>query len=744
MSNNGLFGPGTELLPVPSPHKGAYHLLQNASSRDSENGPRQDSSHYEEAERNLKRSIFRDSVRFEGWKFTVLLAFLTSLVVLFFNIGFLLYTATHPRHDNLELYSAQYQSDYSQGKHHTRNTVLYEGDCEMVHRLSIGFHLLVNLLSTALLSASNFGMEIDLVHQSGQWLDIGVPGVRNLFRVSRKRSILWLSLGFLSLPFHLMYNSAVYETTAVYAYDVFAGPAPLPQMDWTNVRLTNTILLSQIEVKEKTFRDLFNLAANGTAGHLQASECVDGFAQTFQKAYSKVLLVTDDVKGNDSYAYIYTNPVFNPHEYKVGSVGPYDWLCPGGLGRPDFNCNISSIPDIKSHITGNTWTISGYKIDYCLVEELPQRCKLQYSFTTTMIVIIFNIGKAGILFYIWFHTPDTDTPILTIGDAIATFLRRPDWCTEGGCLLSHDNVRHLRDASPGAFKNRLLKETGPFSEKRRRWGSAPSTRRWKFSIFLWVIAIVICIGLLVYGLNNIGPGQNIWKQPLGTTVADTLITGDTWPKTLEPNVLIANAPQLIFSFLYFGFNSILTTMTLASEWSGYATHRKGLRVSNNAKSSQRSQYFLSIPYRYSIPLLTVSITLHWLISQSLFMVGVEGFNSQMLRDLDRDLITCGYSPVAIVSSVAVGGFMFFCLLGVSFKRFKTGMPVAGSCSLAISAACHPDFDPNENGVVRSDNRDEDMSLLRIKWGEVRVNGHIGHCSFTSEDVRLPRSGKIHR
>jgi hypothetical protein len=69
-------------------------------------------------------------------------------------VGFLLYTAKHPRQDDIALYPVEYQNEY----YHRRNTVLFEGDCDKVHHLSIGFHLLVNLLSTALLSASNFGM----------------------------------------------------------------------------------------------------------------------------------------------------------------------------------------------------------------------------------------------------------------------------------------------------------------------------------------------------------------------------------------------------------------------------------------------------------------------------------------------------------------------------------------------------------------------------------------------------------
>lgn len=75
---------------------------------------------------------------FDGWKFTAFLAFIASVLVLLFNIGFLLFMGIRK----------------SQGKPDTFS----EGSCENVHRLSIGFHWLINTLSTILLGASNFGM----------------------------------------------------------------------------------------------------------------------------------------------------------------------------------------------------------------------------------------------------------------------------------------------------------------------------------------------------------------------------------------------------------------------------------------------------------------------------------------------------------------------------------------------------------------------------------------------------------
>lgn len=41
-----------------------------------------------------------------------------------------------------------------------------------------------------------------------------------------------------------------------------------------------------------------------------------------------------------------------------------------------------------------------------------------------MVVIVFNIVKASVLLYMWLRI--AEAPLLTIGDAIASFLRRPD------------------------------------------------------------------------------------------------------------------------------------------------------------------------------------------------------------------------------------------------------------------------------------------------------------------------------
>jgi len=142
MWNRGSLDRDTELIPIPCHTQSADRLIQSTSERESERYSERDTerlSLYNEESKPKHSWLFQGGDRFQGWRFTIFLAFITSLIVFLFNLGFMLYTISHHRQDD------------------TKGT-LYQGDCEKVQNLDIGFHLLINILSTALLSASNFGM----------------------------------------------------------------------------------------------------------------------------------------------------------------------------------------------------------------------------------------------------------------------------------------------------------------------------------------------------------------------------------------------------------------------------------------------------------------------------------------------------------------------------------------------------------------------------------------------------------
>lgn len=88
-------------------------------------------------------------------------------------------------------------------------------------------------------------------------------------------------------------------------------------------------------------------------------------------------------------------------------------------------------------------------------------------------------------------------------------------------------------------------------------------------------------------------------------------------------LVAANTPQIILSFCYFSFNAFFTRTQIESEWSSYSLSYKPLRVTV-PRGEQISTYRLQLPYKYSVPLLGISILLHWILSNAIFFYIVEG------------------------------------------------------------------------------------------------------------------------
>jgi hypothetical protein len=90
---------------------------------------------------------------------------------------------------------------------------LYQGDCDISKRLDTGIHLVINILSTLLLSSSNLCLqlllsptraEVDQAHLEKRWLDIGVPSWRNFMNLPVWSKIVWASLATSSIPIHFL------------------------------------------------------------------------------------------------------------------------------------------------------------------------------------------------------------------------------------------------------------------------------------------------------------------------------------------------------------------------------------------------------------------------------------------------------------------------------------------------------------------------------------------------------------
>lgn len=101
----------------------------------------------------------------------------------------------------------------------SENNVFRKGDCDEISLINTLLHLLLNIASTLMIASSNFFMqvlnsptraEVDRAHARKQWLEIGVPSLRNVLNVSPYKSLAWLLFSLSSVPIHLFFNSSVF------------------------------------------------------------------------------------------------------------------------------------------------------------------------------------------------------------------------------------------------------------------------------------------------------------------------------------------------------------------------------------------------------------------------------------------------------------------------------------------------------------------------------------------------------
>jgi hypothetical protein len=81
----------------------------------------------------------------------------------------------------------------------------------------------------------------------------------------------------------------------------------------------------------------------------------------------------------------------------------------------------------------------------------------------------------------------------------------------------------------------------------------------------------------------------------------------------------------------------------------------------------------------------------------------------------------------------IGIVLIIALMALSARRYSGEMPLASTCSAAISALCHPP------------KGDSEAAHFEVIWGEVSQDDKgVGHCSFTTAaDVKEPTVGRMY-
>jgi hypothetical protein len=135
-----------------------------------------------------------EKVHRPAWFTTVSTGLALAIIVLIVNLIILVWT-------------------YSRFQIQNSSAVLFTGSCARASTITAVAELVINVLSTLLLAASNncaqllispSRTEVDRAHENGVWIHVGVVSARNFKWIGRWRIVMWAVLFASSLPLHLL------------------------------------------------------------------------------------------------------------------------------------------------------------------------------------------------------------------------------------------------------------------------------------------------------------------------------------------------------------------------------------------------------------------------------------------------------------------------------------------------------------------------------------------------------------
>ncbi|KAK1500813.1 hypothetical protein CTAM01_06265 [Colletotrichum tamarilloi] len=486
-----------------------------------------------------------------------------------------------------------------------------------------------------------------------------------------------------------VYNSIIFSSTSVNDYSVLN----------TNAYISKKKTEGALDSAD--WKSMYSNFLGDNVEEMDTTRCIDAHRVAFLSSRGNLLLVFDDKKEENR-----TAEVFDISGY------PYLWMC-GQSGERIAGILAGNLT-CEDYLVELRTTSGGWK---------PLGSSVKES---------FNVAKGVLMLFVAFGMGE-EGPLMTIGDAVTSFLEDQDESTADMCLKSRDHfvAQHW---SKGPIQYDL---------KPQRKSVAIGPAAWFLCFLLYFGLIIACASLLVGGLNHMLGGGDITKLGLGAMQTKTILnTDDMSQGSILANLLLVNTPQIILSLIYSTYNAQYTSISLITEWDRFGNEKeaKSLRVSSTRRGAQRDTYFLQLPYRYSFPLVIFSGGLHWLISQSFFLVNLEVYvppadGRPMVRLVEGNSFAgvraCGWSPLGVFCVLVVIIFMMGILIVTERRRLRFGvMPVAGSCSAAISAACHPGSDEGK------------MWEKTLRWGVVD-SSTVGPCSFSSEPVSVPVCGRLY-
>jgi hypothetical protein len=370
-------------------------------------------------------------------------------------------------------------------------------------------------------------------------------------------------------------------------------------------------------------------------------------------------------------------------------------------------------------------------VSFCLAQPAAdQVCRVSLNGSLLGIVALLNLTTVITVAVVMFRP--AFGPLVTLGDAVRSFLQNSDPTTVGSCLMTK------RDVNRGLWG---LQRAMYWNPKDVAWFRVPSLARWGVAAIFW--AGLVGLGAVVLGMGiNSGPVSQLSAFGTPSGYAVYILYGVT---SVPGASLITSIPHMLLGGLYFATNSVLTTYYLSHESAQYALGiPRPLRVSSDQEGRQTTSLYLTLPRPWSWFLVIIFAAMGFVLSQSIFLVAVhlDGTGTNGSSSLVPNVLGLGYSSAGLLILLGLLGILAAAVVLPGFRHSRPtiaidGRPIGnplvlagGSCSAVIAARCH-----------RGPGEPADMACRDLVWGTVQnprdgqsYGGSIpeaGHCSYTA-------------
>lgn len=455
--------------------------------------------------------------------------------------------------------------------------IIFQGDCNVASRIDIVLHLLLNIFSTCILASSNFFMqilsapsrrELDAAHRLLLSLEIGVPTIKNIFFLSRLKTVFWMGLLLSSMPIHLLLNSAVFETiyegsdwNLTLATEAFLngtgqyfGPGAslatyrsvsggwfyngdgeeVPMADyWTSTsQASMSIQQTATEAfawKNITLEECFReyKFCNPRKQHRDLVVVIDAEGQGWNRSdvfdldiltsdQAQALKTLDEHIPPDVKNSLWVSGTCMSFRTYINDNYCSNRGCALALGEDTYWTNTTEL-------LGSTWTINflapaiyelnrsvnDLNVAYCLTEANPDyQCKVGASNALLLVVILCALTKVVLCTLVLWRLPHTS--LVTLGDAMESYISKPDRKTLGLGTINITDSRRIENSKCTSWTS-----AGDLRERPRprKWKSGPRIFKSVISKELWLrtysllSAGVLLLAAGLYFLSRLNPGS---------------------------------------------------------------------------------------------------------------------------------------------------------------------------------------------------------------------------------------------